>query len=87
MLLRASAGLPLIAALTSVRQRPRSTQLLKRHVGKQNLPLAPSRASHVKSVIVALTCARHSYVGHCPRTRRVSVKSVLQTIAGEKNGA
>lgn len=88
ILLRMSAaGSSLIALPTSVRQRPCRTQLLKRHVGKQNLPLALSRASHGKSVFTALTRARHSYVGHCPRTRGVSVKSVLQTIASEKNGA
>lgn len=31
--------------------------------------------------------AGHSYVGHCPRTHGVSVKSMLETMAGEKNGA
>lgn len=45
---------------------------------------AESRASHGKSIIVTPTCAWRSYVGHCQRTRGVLVKSVLQTIAGEK---
>lgn len=78
----------LIAPPMSVRQRPRRTQLLKPTRWQTELAArAESRASQRKSVIVTFTRARHSYVGHCPRTRGVSVKSVLRTIAGEKNGA
>lgn len=48
---------------------------------------AESCASHGKSIIVASTCAWRSYVRHCPRTRGVLVKSVLQTIAGKKTAS
>lgn len=52
MLLRMSAaGSSLIAPPMSVRQRPRRTQLLKRHVGKQNLPLSLRVARHTEKVL------------------------------------